>query len=275
VIAYRATLDVPRELVQFVAKLLAAERRRRGTPAGSRALTCFGEAVLALRWFRDRTSPGALARDHGISRATGYRYVDEVIAVLAEQAPDLRQALERAKDQGFSHVILDGKIIPADRCKEPTVSVKGQVIDLWYSGKAHTHGGNIQAVLAPGGFPLWVSPAEPGSVHDITAARTHVLPVLYRAAATGLPTLADPGYDGAGIGIHIPVKQPADGRELDINTRTRNALQRSLRCLGERGFALLNQRWRTLQHITASPSKIGDITRAALVLTHFEHGHIT
>jgi hypothetical protein len=275
VIAYRATLDVPRELVQFTAKLLAAERRRRGTPAGSRALTCFGEAVLALRWFRDRTSPAALARDHSISRATAYRYLDEVTEVLAAQAPDLHQALERAKDTGLSHVILDGKIIPADRCKEPAVSVKGQVIDLWYSGKAHCHGGNIQAVLAPGGFPLWISDVEPGSVHDLTAARTHALPALYHAAATGLPTLADPGYDGAGIGIHIPVKQPTDGQELDIGTRTRNALQRSLRCLGERGFALLNQRWRTLQHITASPSRIGDIARAALVLTHFEHGYIT
>ncbi len=31
----------------------------------------------------------------------------------------------------------------------------------------------------------------------------------------------------------------------------------------------------TLQHITASPSKIGDIARAALILTHFEHGYIT
>jgi hypothetical protein len=275
VIAYRATLDVPRELVQFTAKLLAAERRRRGTPAGSRALTCFWEAVLALRWFRDRTCPDALARDHGISRATAYRYLDEVIEVLASQAPDLCKALERAKDTGFSHVILDGKIIPADRCKEKTISVKGQVIDLWYSGKAHTHGGNIQAVLAPDGFPLWVSDAEPGSVHDITAARTHALPALYHAAATGLPTLADPGYDGAGIGIHMPVKQPTDGRELDVSTRTRNAIQRSLRCLGERGFALLGQRWRTLQHITVSPGKIGDITRAALVLTHFEHGYIT
>jgi hypothetical protein len=75
------------------------------------------------------------------------------------------------------------------------------------------------------------------------------------------PTLADPGYDGAGIGILIPVKQPPGGRELDINTRTRNAIQRSLRCLGERGFALLTGRWRALQHITASPSKIGDIAR--------------
>ena len=125
-IAYRATLDVPRELVQFTANLLAAERRHRGTPRGSRALTCFGEAVLGLRWFRDRTSPGALARDHGISRATAYRYVDEVTEVLAEQAPDLHQALERAKDAGFSHVILDGKIIPADRCKEPPSASKAR-----------------------------------------------------------------------------------------------------------------------------------------------------
>jgi hypothetical protein len=71
--------------------------------------------------------------------------------------------------------------------------------------------------------------------------------------------------------VHIPVRQPASKRELDIGTRTRNAL---LRCLGERGFALLTGRWRTLQHITVSPSKIGDIARAALVLTHFEHGYI-
>ena len=273
-IAYRATLDVPGELAQFVARLLLDERHRRGTPRGSRALTCFGEAVLGLRWFRDRTGPDALARDHGISRATAYRYLDEVIGVLAAQAPELHEALDRARDEGLPHVILDGKIIPADRCKEKTISVKGEAIDLWYSGKAHCHGGNIQAVCAPDGFPLWVSPVEPGSVHDITAARRHALPALYRAAARELPTLADPGYDGAGIGIHIPVRQPADGRELDINTRTRNALQRSLRCLGERGFALLNQRWRTLQHITASPSRTGDIARAALVLTHFEHGYI-
>jgi hypothetical protein len=51
-------------------------------------------------------------------------------------------------------------------------------------------------------------------------------------------------------------------------------LLRSLRCLEERGFALVTGRWRTLQHITASPGKIGDIARAALVLTHFEYAYI-
>jgi len=156
VIAYTATLDVPRELAQFLAKLLLAERRRRGTPRGSRALTCFWQAVLGLRWFRDRTTADALARDHGISRATAYRYLDEVIAVLADRAPDLRDALERAEDDGFSHVILDGKIIACDRCKEPTVSVKGEVIDLWYSGKARAR----LIVTAATSRPSWPLPGS-------------------------------------------------------------------------------------------------------------------
>jgi hypothetical protein len=45
--------------------------------------------------------------------------------------------------------------------------------------------------------------------------------------------------------------------------------------LRERVFALLTVCWRILQHITASPSKISTIARAALVLNHFEDGRIT
>jgi hypothetical protein len=80
---------------------------------------------------------------------------------------------------------------------------------------------------------------------------------------------------GAGHGVHVPVKKPAGVRELDIGTRARNALIRSVRCLGERGFALLTQRWKTLQHVTASPGRIGLIARAAFVLVLFEHKMIT
>jgi hypothetical protein len=269
-------LDVSRALAQYVGRLLRAERRARRTRRDSRALTCFGQAVFALRWFRDSRDITALARDHGISRATGYRYLDEVIGVLAAQAPDLHEALQQAKDDDMNHVIMDGKLFASDRLGEQTTSVKGQQIDAWYSGKAHAHGGNIQALSAPDGFPLWVSEVEPGSVHDMRAARTHVLGALYWAAShLGLPTLADGGYDGAGIGVFTPVKQAADGRALDVDTRTYNALLRGLRCLGERGFALLTGRWRALRHITTSPRKIGDIVKAALVLTHFEHGRLT
>ena len=39
-----------------------------------------------------------------------------------------------------------------------------------------------------------------------------------------------------------------------------------MRCQGERGFARMSQRWRTLQGVTLSPDKIGDITKPALVL---------
>ncbi|MER6946523.1 transposase family protein [Nonomuraea sp. NPDC000554] len=62
-------------------------------------------------------------------------------------------------------MILDGTLIPIDRCAEQTISVKGEAIDAWYSGKAHQHAGNLQALSAPDGLPLWISEVEPGSVH--------------------------------------------------------------------------------------------------------------
>jgi hypothetical protein len=275
VIPYRAMLDVPAELLRYLSRLLAAERRRRSTPARSRKLSCRNQAVLALRWFRDRTRIEALGRDHGVSRATAYRYVAEAVDVLSAQAPGLPEALERAMAEGVPYVILDGKIFAGERCSEPLTSVKGREIDAWYSGKAHRHGGNVQAVMRPDGLPLWAGPAEPGSVHDLTAARWHAMPALYRAAALGMPCLADGGYEGAGIGILVPVKRPAGNQELDPGTQTRNALLRGLRCRGERGFALLTQRWAALQHITADPDRTTEITRAALVLTQYEHKYIT
>jgi hypothetical protein len=276
VITYRATLDVPRELAQYLARLLRTHRRARGTRTGTRALTCYGQAVLGLRWFRQNLDVTALARDHGISRATGYRYLDEVIIVLARQAPDLYEALQRAKTDDLTHVIVDGKVFFTDRVQEKTTSTKGEPVDLWYSSKARRHGANIQALTAPDGFPLWVSDAAPGSVHDMTAARGHVLGALYWAASQlDLPTLADSGYQGAATGVFTPVKQPRHGQTLDPDARTYNALLRGLRCLGERGFALLTGRWRALRHFTTSPSKIGDIVKAALTLTHVEHGHLT
>ena len=269
-LSYRVMLDVPVQLALYVAKLLAARRREIGTRRGTRALTTWRQAVFALAWFRDRPDIARLGRGFGISQATAYRYLDEAIEVLAAQAPDLREALDQAKERGLPHLILDGKVVAADRLKEKIISRKGKEIDRWYSGKAHAFGGNIQALFTPGGIPLWVSPVLPGGVHDITAAREHVLAIL-RPYLAGLPVLADSGYEGAGRGVHVPVRKPADGGELDLDTRTRNALLRSLRCLGERGFALMSQRWRTLQRVMLSPGKIGDIAQGALVLVQFEH----
>jgi hypothetical protein len=157
-------------------------------------LSCGKQASFVLVWFRKREDISVLGAGFGISRATAYRYHDEAIRVLAEQAPDLHEALEQAKEDGLAYVILDGKVFSADRCLEKTTRVKGEQVDLWYSGKAHEHGGNVQALSAPNGTPLWVSEVLPGSVHDITAARAQVLGALYWAAAhLNLPTLADGG----------------------------------------------------------------------------------
>ena len=269
-ITYRVRLDVPRELVLFVSRLLARHRKEIGTRKNTRSLGCYRQALFVLAWYRDKADIPRLGAGFGLSQATSYRYVAEGTTVIAAEAPGLEEALERAVKEGTPYVILDGKIVAADRCHEKTVSRKGREIDLWYSGKTKDFGGNIQGLFYPGGLPMWVSDMLSGNVHDLAAAREKVLAVL-RDYTGEMPGLADCGYEGAGHGVLTPAKKPKGVKELDINARTRNMLLSSARCLGERGFALLSQRWKTLQHVTASPSEIGPIARAALVLTLFEH----
>ena len=127
--------------------------------------------------------------------------------MLAARAPGLRGALERAVAGGTPYVILDGKVVDTDRCREKTLSRKGKVIDRWYAGKTHDFGGNIQALFYPDGRPMWVSDVLPGHVHDLAAARENVLAEL-RPFLDVMPALADAGYEGAGHGVHVPVKNP-------------------------------------------------------------------
>src|SRR5699024_7467171 len=155
---------------------------------------------------KDGTTETRLARDGGISQDTAYRYLHEAVAVIADRAPELTDVLERGLEQGWTYVCLDGTLIETSRSSVRSPSG----YDLWYSGKHKRHGGNVQVLTDPAGFPVWVSPVEPGSTHDITAARNHALAALYAAAAAGMPTLADKGYIGAGAGIHVPIK----GRNL-------------------------------------------------------------
>jgi hypothetical protein len=150
-ITYSATLDVSDELAWYVSGLLLAERQRRGTPRGSRKPGCFRQAVPGLRWFRDRTAIETLGRDNRISRATACRYAGEVTGVLAAEAPELPEALGRAMAEGAAFVIPGGKVIASDRCRTKTQSVKGEAIDLWYSGKAHSTAATSRPSPCPAG----------------------------------------------------------------------------------------------------------------------------
>ncbi len=65
-------------------------------------------------------------------------------------------------------------------------------------------------------------------MHDIAAARELVLPTLYPHAARGLPVLADKGYTGAGIGVHVPVRHHPEG-PLHLDNSCDNRLITALR----------------------------------------------
>jgi hypothetical protein len=180
VVTYTAVLSVAEETVLFVSVLLVAEQRRRRTRPKRRALGCFRQAVLVLRWFLDSTRLAQLATDNAIGRSTAYRYRHEGIDVLAAAAaPGLRGALLAAHAAGHSHVTVDGTLVRTDRCAMPGPTARGdrpeRRVHLWWSGQHGCHGGNVQVIAAPDGWPLWTSPVRPGREHDTTALRTHAV----------------------------------------------------------------------------------------------------
>src|SRR3954449_2016059 len=238
-VTYSAVLPVSEETVLFVSALLAAERRRRGTRRGRRALGCYRQAVLVLRWFWDGTRLAQLAADNRIGRSTAYRYLHEGIDALAAEAPGLRGALLAARAAGHTHVHVDGTLIRTDRCAVPGPTERGdgsgRRVDLWWWGKHACHGGNIQVVTAPDGWPIWTSGVRSGREHDTTCLRAHpeVLPTLAEWTDGEHAALGDLGYEGEQAILTLPIKRTAD-RPLTDDERTVNALHAATRALAER-----------------------------------------
>ena len=272
-VTYQAVLDVSEDSVLFLSGLLHAERQRRGTRTDTRALSTYRQAVLALRWLFDDTRLSQLARDNNIGLSTAYDYRDEAIAVLAARQPSLHGALLAAKAAGHTHVLLDGTLIRTDRIATPGPT---RGVDLWWSGKHHHHGGNIQVVSAPDGWPLCASPVRPGREHDTTAARTdpHLLAQIRAWVDDGQLGLADLGYEGEADLLRIPIKKPTGG-ELTPDQQAYNAVHGALRCLGERANSLLKTSFKALRRWRGCPWRIGDVVAAALVLLHHEHRRTT
>lgn len=53
---------------------------------------------------------------------------------------------------------------------------------------------NVQVIADPSGYLLWVSPALPGAVHDVRAAREHG--IIDTLAEAGVNCWADKGCQG-------------------------------------------------------------------------------
>ena len=69
----------------------------------------------------------------------------------------------------------------------------------YYSGKHKRHGVNVQVLADTRGRLLWVSPALPGAVHDVRAARTHGHVYLTGCGARG-PTKPEGGVTWGSAG---------------------------------------------------------------------------
>lgn len=143
-------------------------------------------------------------------------------------------------------------------------------------GQAHHHGGNVQVVTGPDGWPLGTSPVRPGREHDTTCAHTHdrLLDTPLAWTDDTHVVLADLGYEGENTRLTCPVKN-ARGGVLTPDQRTINALHAATHALAERGNALLKTTCTALRQVSLGPGRIGAITAAALVLLHHQHDRPT
>ena len=189
--SHRASLDVSAPVLKAVTGWIARYRRRPGTRPAQRAGTVHAQVVLALRWLRHRLDVRTLAGEAGLSIATAYRYLHEALDVIVGHAPDLADVLTRARRGALPFLCLDGTLIPTDRVAAR--AERGH--HLWYSGKHHAFGGNVQVLADSTGFPLWISAVRPGSTFDLTAAASWSCPRSIRTPPADCrcwPTRATP-----------------------------------------------------------------------------------
>lgn len=164
---------------------------------------------------------------------------------------------------------------PIGRCSRCRAPGPTAGVDLWWSGKHANHGGNIQVVTVPNGWPIWTSDVRPGREHDTTAVRTHaeILPAL-TAAGADLRTLGDLGYEGESGTVTVAFKKPKNGRPTLVQQQL-NKAHHSLRAIGERGNSLLKMTFKAPRNVSLNPWRIGKIVAAALAIIHINYDRTT
>ena len=244
---YRAALPLSCKTLNYAAGII--RRHRRSIGSRWRKLNPGQQALLVLAHLRKGETFAGLTAGFAVGVTTAWRYIEEVVALLAARAPKLRQAVRDAKKAGHAYVVLDGTLIPVDRVAADRP---------FYSGKHKKHGMNLQVIASPGGDILWVSGALPGSVHDKKAE--WIWGVLAELEAVGLVTLADKGYQGA-----AHAKIPYRGKNKPESQKEANRAHAKLRAPGERANAQLKT-WRILRKLRCCPWRAGQLAKAIHVL---------
>jgi hypothetical protein len=248
VLVYPSGLDLPSSHLRFLTARIREHRRAIGSRW--RRLSGGRQALLALAHLRNGHPYAQLAAGFGIGTTTAYRYITEAVILLAALPPTIEQAVRAASRKAF--VLLDGTLLPIDQIAADRP---------FYSGKHKKHGMNLQVPADPAGRLLWASPALPGAVHDIRAAREHG--ILDALASAETDCWADKGYQGAGPAVRVPYR----GRweNLSEGQQAVNRSQAKIRALVEPAIATLKT-WRLLRKLRCSTTRITSLVQAVLTL---------
>ncbi|WP_432125115.1 transposase family protein [Streptomyces sp. C10-9-1] len=174
----------------------------------------------------------------------------EAVELLAALAPVLTDVVRTASAKAY--LILDGTLLPIEPHRRgPAVLLR----------KHKKHGMNVQAIADPFGRLLWASPALPGTVHDVRAAREHG--IVNALAEAGIPCWADKGYRGAGGTVRIPCWGRWEA--LSAGQQAVNRSHAKIRALVEKAVATLKS-WRLLRKLRCSTTRITSLVQAVLAL---------
>lgn len=174
---YNALLKVKIENVYLISEALKKTSVRR------HKTTWFKIAVIGLLHLTENKKTEHLSEEFRVSETSIRNYIDKVILVLEQLLPTSYTDLDAALNS-HRELLLDGSFF-----HKQSAFMKG-----YWSFKHKTCGVNVQFLTDLQGKPVWFSSAYPGSVPDVTAARTLDLPGA--AATHGSVVYADKGYVG-------------------------------------------------------------------------------
>ncbi len=129
-LSYPAAIPLSSRTLHHLANRIRSHRKQRRSRW--RRLDPGRQALLALAHLRNGDTYTRLAAGFEIGVATGWRYVQEAIALLSAAADDLDTAMRRIRL--LAYAILDGTLISIDRVAEQRP---------YYSGKHKRHGVNV------------------------------------------------------------------------------------------------------------------------------------
>ncbi|MFF8036050.1 transposase family protein [Streptomyces sp. NPDC016626] len=152
-LTYQCRLSLSTRTISHLAGLL--RRHLKVIRSRWRILPTGRIAVIVLAVLRHDQRLADMAGGNDVSESTVRRRRDELIGLLAAQAPRLDRALKKVAKQGGEVVLIDDTLIRTQRRT-------GKADRRNYSGKHRSHGLRFLALTDENGRLIWISAARPG-----------------------------------------------------------------------------------------------------------------